>query len=838
MRILFPALVLLFSFSVLAAAPCPSMEWTLVDESTSPYWVPTLQSIDFDEDGKLDLVGVSDGADLLWWKGAGDGTFGEPSALGNAYFMSNVVIADATGDGRLDVLVGVTVQGGTYLWTYAGTGSGRTQVAQPSVQAMHTIVAPNMDADPEAELVTSNGYGFTVYDRGPGGYTQTQHVDTEPLRKITSADFDADGRHDVAVATAGPMNQGSSPTDRVDVYFRNANGSFGTPVSLFTPQPWAITSGDVDGDGKTDIVAGTWVEGALDPGTITIFRNTGNRTFSASVVGIDKPQPPNYFGGDVMQIEIVDMDADTHADILVSVVNGSWLTTLPGLGDGTFRTPTFLAADTVYAQTNADFNGDGVRDLAVGTLGSVRSYVRSCTTQVSLYAESYMISVGQEATLRAQISGFHPGVAAPRGTVSLRKGQNELASAEVQADGWVTFNVSNLPAGDHDLYAVFSGNSELGGATSAAVRQRVSNTTSSLSIAVPPTLHGYAFVVDFHIPNVDYGYIEYSVDGGPKQVRYTSVPLTLTLAAGPHSITARYLGAVFRPKSDPVTVHFTTSKETPSIAFGGALQVRLGTAHQLTVTVSTMGTLGAPTGTVHLYENGTTLLSSAPLVNGAATFSRTFGRGSHALRAVYAGDANFNSEFADAAAEVMPNFAFALEARSLSNGIHISAMPMQDTNVSSLQLQRRVVGTGTWQNVAGFTGMTSGIDTAIARGAAYEYQMIGTLTGGTPIVSNTDSALFFTDDALLPASFIKRTHFTELATAVNLLRSQAGLAAFAFEANFTTPGLIRASHLTSLRTALMEARSALGMPLPATSDVSAAAAVKLLHVTETRDLAR
>jgi hypothetical protein len=42
------------------------------------------------------------------------------------------------------------------------------------------------------------------------------------------------------------------------------------------------------------------------------------------------------------------------------------------------------------------------------------------------------------------------------------------------------------------------------------------------------------------------------------------------------------------------------------------------------------------------------------------------------------------------------------------------------------------------------------------------------------------------------------------ATAVNLMRSQASLAPFAFEASFTTPGVIRASHLTSPRAALTE----------------------------------
>jgi hypothetical protein len=50
---------------------------------------------------------------------------------------------------------------------------------------------------------------------------------------------------------------------------------------------------------------------------------------------------------------------------------------------------------------------------------------------------------------------------------------------------------------------------------------------------------------------------------------------------------------------------------------------------------------GTPTGTVEFRENGT-LLGTATLSNGVATFNKNFKKGTHSLTATYAGDANFN----------------------------------------------------------------------------------------------------------------------------------------------------------------------------------------------------
>ncbi|HYH08501.1 MAG TPA: Ig-like domain repeat protein [Thermoanaerobaculia bacterium] len=842
MRILTAALALLVSLSAYAQASCPSLQWSVVDESTTREWVHWLESVDYDEDGELDLVGIADYPmtdALVWWKGAGDGTFGDATEIASATFLSNPIVAELTGDAHLDVAVVSSNTGN--LMIYPGTGSGRGAAINNYFGNFPSRLFPvNMDTDSTSEIAVSYSWGFGVYDRVSGFFMQTAFEETPEdvfSGAIVSADFDGDTHFDIAITLSEPSDDGAGATDRVAVYFRNANGTYSAPVTISTPQPFDLTTADLDADGDRDLVVANWIEGTWDPSTIAVIRNTGNRTFSSTSLVTDIPGSL----GDAVQVEVAEVTGDNHLDLIVTVVNGSWIATFPGLGNGTFRTPSFFDNGShVGIVALADFTGDGTLDIAAGATTKIYSLTRACATQVQLYTEAPVITQGTDAILHASISGWRTGVTAPFGTVSLREGATELVNGVLSSSGTISFTLSGLSLGDHTLHAVFSGNSEIAGGTSVNVVQKVTTTQTSVTIGTPNApKHGKPFSVSLAIENAGYDWVDVKIDGGTSFRKFTSTALSLTLAAGQHTIEARYPGGAFTPRSPWALLTFSVAKDTPSIAINGSLAAREGSAHELSVTVSTTGTLGAPTGNVHFYEDGTTTwLGTSALVNGTASFSRTFTRGSHAIRFVYAGDANFAGVSADARAEVLPNFAFALDARSLANGIQIYALPMQDTNTASLQLQRRVYGTSSWQNVAGFTGMTSGVDTSVARGVAYEYQMIGTITGGTPIVSNPDAAVFFTDDTLTAGTRIKRAHYDELATAVNLMRAQAGLPVFTFDAHYTTPGLIRASHLTSLRTALTEARTALGMTTPAMSSVTAGAAVQLVHMTDTRDLAR
>ena len=80
-------------------------------------------------------------------------------------------------------------------------------------------------------------------------------------------------------------------------------------------------------------------------------------------------------------------------------------------------------------------------------------------------------------------------------------------------------------------------------------------------------------------------------------------------------------------------------------------------------------------------------------------------------------------------------------------------------------------------------------------------------------------------------------HFDELRILINVLRQRAGLPPFDFGTEY--PGFVKASHLLAMRTALAEARQALGMAAPVFTDaVGPGTTIKAIHIQELREQAR
>jgi hypothetical protein len=819
------------------AQPCPSIQWTAGQTvSADQHSINGLAAVDYDEDGKLDLVGTVQGNSsytLVWWKGAGNNTFGVPSDIITDFSMTNIVIADATGDGRDDVLVGL--YGAAKLLILPGTGSGRGPAIQTNLTVPPTwLFAINRDADPAVELVVSAAPSnqFAVYDNIATTMTVVATVTTAPIPKgIVSADFDADGHLDVAV--------GSRIQQDVSIYYGKADGSYDAPVSLGGVNPWEVRVADLDEDGRPDLVAGNWEsDGSGQPGTVSVYMNEGLRTFSSSIFSIDKPG----MQGDTIPVLLADVSGDGHVDLVAGAGNGAWTTTATGRGDGTFRTPTYLYTPEIpggpMSYAAADFDADGKIDLAIGSnFSGLTLTSRTCATQTNLYSVSPVISNGQQATLHAYVSGFGSDTPAPFGTVTLRDGATVLDTPALGIDGHAAFTLSALALGDHPMTAEFSGNPALAAATSPIVVQKVTNETTQVTIELPasPAVYGQPFPIQITIVNGSIDYVTVDIDGVKFQ-HYTGGPLNRVLEPGSHTISAKYLGSIFKPPSESAPVTFSVAKGAPAVGVTGALAVRSGTSHSLTVTVTGSGAT-APGGSVQLRE-GAAVVATSALVNGTVTFNTPFTRGAHDVSLVYLGDARYLTGTQNVTLEVLPNQPLVIEARGLAAGVHIAYLVPANTDMNSLQLFRRPAGTAPWTAVPAWSQVTGMDPTALTRGVTYEYQLNAAPTGGAPAGSNVDSALLFNDDLLAAGIRIKRAHFGELRLAVNLLRTQGGLSAFEFEPGYNTSAIVRASHLTGLRTALTQARQQLGMTAPSFTTVTIGTTIRASQIQELRELAR
>jgi subtilisin-like proprotein convertase family protein len=130
--------------------------------------------------------------------------------------------------------------------------------------------------------------------------------------------------------------------------------------------------------------------------------------------------------------------------------------------------------------------------------------------------------------------------------------------------------------------------------------------------------------------------------------------------------------------------------------------------------------------------------------------------------------------------------------------------------------------------------------TAVAS-TAYLYK-VRSFAGSESGDSNIDLAttVIFTDPAIATGTTrAKLAHFTELLTAVNAVRTHAGLGAASFTAPTpTTAVTIRRQHVLDLRTALDAARSALSLSAMAYTDPTITAGttkIKNAHVTDLRN---
>lgn len=240
---------------------------------------------DLDEDGDLDAAATNwDGGEIAVLLGDGDGTFGAPFELAAGTAPQNVDIADLNGDGNLDL---VTTDLYADLKVILGNGDGTFQPAQavpPGGDYAHGQAVGDVDGDGKLDLVVTTHVVTRVYDSYGYYTTQTEGrvtvllgngdgtfatgnsywADSEALKPIELADFNGDGKLDVAAA--------SYPAGHVNVLHGNGDGTFGAPEVLDIGAP----SG-----GPANIVV---ADLTATPGPISPRRTTaGTRSPSSSM---------------------------------------------------------------------------------------------------------------------------------------------------------------------------------------------------------------------------------------------------------------------------------------------------------------------------------------------------------------------------------------------------------------------------------------------------------------------------------------------------------------------------------------------------------------------------
>lgn len=306
--------------------------------------------------------------------------------------------------------------------------------------------------------------------------------------------------------------------------------------------------------------------------------------------------------------------------------------------------------------------------------------VNPAATTTMLESSANPSVFGQPVTFTATVETSVAGLATPDGSVSFEDGGVVLGTAVLDG-GVATLTTADLAVGDHDLVARYGGSSSFETSDSATLAQAVNKaeTSVALSSSLNPSVLGvpvtFTAMVAAASPGAGMptGTVTFEDGGvllGSADLDAGVASLTAPfLALATHSITATYAGdgnfegAVSSGLDQVVLPAATTTSVASSVnpaAFGQPVTF---TATVAAVPVAA----GLPAGSV-TFMNGAESLGSATLTAGSAGLTvASLAVGTHAITAVYAGEAAFTGSSSSALSQVVEAANTATTLISLAN---------------------------------------------------------------------------------------------------------------------------------------------------------------------------
>ncbi|MCK4986135.1 MAG: VCBS repeat-containing protein, partial [Desulfobacterales bacterium] len=335
---------------------------------------------DMDNDGNLDVVGGASSPGMVTISyGDGKGALSEAQILPVHGEVRSVAVADFNEDGLNDIVFTAQREtSGLRLWINQSKRKWKQQNGPIKINKYLSVKTADVNADGHMDIIAANSTedhkaGIQVWlGNGKGGWiVESGPTTLGRYMDVEVADVNKDGLPDLIGAGWGLRGS-------VRVWLGDGTGKWTSTSPLIRGSYYGVSTGDLNGDGKLDILAASYQSG------IHSFQGDGQGNFEKIFGPIEylkrrkrvdstrgKAKYP-LSGSPSFWIALpVDLDGDNMLDIVASSLDSKGILAWRNKGNNIWAKieDRFPSDGKYYGIARADLNADGDLDICAANYG-------------------------------------------------------------------------------------------------------------------------------------------------------------------------------------------------------------------------------------------------------------------------------------------------------------------------------------------------------------------------------------------------------------------------------------------------------------------------------------